>query len=86
LKIKGRCVGDELCRTVDRQEQGIHLSHSLSLSLSGLLLKANSDGLWQLTFVRSFGPSGNYLSLSLETAFIVNICTRAHSGPLACSC
>lgn len=59
-----------------------------NVSLSGPLLKVNSEGLCQLTFARSFGPSGKYVSLSLEIAFIAKICTCAHihSRPLPCSC
>lgn len=57
-------------------------------SLSVCSLKVNSEGLCQLTFARSFGPSSKYVSLSLEIAFIAQICTCAHihSRPLPCSC
>ncbi len=42
------------------------------MALSGPLLKINSEGLCQLTLARSFGPSGEFVSLSLETALIAH--------------
>ncbi len=45
------------------------------MALSGPLLKINSEGLCQLTLTRSFGPSGEFVSLSLETALIAHMHT-----------